>query len=86
MYFCKVCEETFNTVDAKAMVLKCGHTFCHKCIQTEIQSHGEFCCPNCYYKVKDLSETTPNLIFYDRNCYLAPNTPMKTKSKFDYHS
>jgi hypothetical protein len=28
MYFCKSCDHYFDTVETKAMILKCGHTFC----------------------------------------------------------
>ena len=29
---CKICYEDFNTQDKEPLVLRCGHTFCMKCL------------------------------------------------------
>ena len=86
MYFCKLCDLSFDTVETKAMMLKCGHSFCHKCISNCISQQGEFGCANCFYVTRDISETTANLVFYDKSCYRNQLTPLKTKSKLDHSS
>lgn len=86
MYICKICELGFDTVETKAMIIKCGHTFCHRCISTSILKRGEFNCANCFHVAHDISEATANLIFYDKSSYVSQQTPMKTKSKLDNSS
>ncbi|KAF2345880.1 Zinc finger RING-type [Trinorchestia longiramus] len=43
---CKVCEEAFNCVDRKPLVLPCGHTYCLACL-TAIETSGDKLCPAC---------------------------------------
>ena len=43
---CCICEEVYNVLEKKPLVLPCGHTFCRSCLQ-QLKSRNDEICPIC---------------------------------------
>jgi hypothetical protein len=57
---CPICYNDFNE-DSKVGVLRCGHTFHHKCISEWISYDGKNC-PLCRTKIKECKDCNGSLI------------------------
>lgn len=73
MYFCRNCNNDFDVIKRKPMVLMCGHTFCFLCINESLAIVNKFECKNCTYVQVDSSMLIPNLILTDKNSMKNPN-------------
>ena len=53
-YLCPVCLDLIN----EAYITKCGHTFCHTCLDRSIDTNGR--CPKCNFTVYSSEDIFPN--------------------------
>jgi len=67
MYFCRCCNQDFDVIKRKPMILLCGHTFCHSCLSDSFATTAKFDCVNCPFTTNDFAALIPNLILTDLN-------------------
>lgn len=66
MFHCKGCENPFELVSVVPNILRCGHTFCIRCIRQQFRSEGFFECLDCNYFTRDLAELIVNRVLCER--------------------
>lgn len=55
IYTCPICFDLIS----EATITRCGHTFCHKCIQKSIDINKQ--CPRCNAQISE-DQTFPNFL------------------------